>query len=85
MSIHRSLKIRGGLTRARNVLTRVERITKLKKDKKLNEGDSVFGLPKVRVVVLKKKKKKAEEAEAGTAAAEGTGEAGAAEAAKPAE
>jgi small basic protein (TIGR04137 family) len=85
MSIHRSLKVRGGLARARNVLTRVERIEKLKRDKKFDEEGSVFGLPKVKVVVAKKKKKKAEEGEEGAVPAEGAAEAGAAEAAKPAE
>ena len=91
MSIHRSLKVRGGLARARNVLTRVERIAKLTTEKRFDDDTSVFGLPKVKVVVVKKKKKKAAEdgegAEGaeGAATAEGGGEAGAAEAAKPAE
>jgi small basic protein (TIGR04137 family) len=65
MSIHRSLKIRGGLARARNVLTRVERIEKLRKDKKFGDDDSVFGLPKVKVVVIKAKKKEKKAPEAG--------------------
>jgi len=47
MSIDRSLKVKGALTRHRNVLTRAERVDKLKEDEKWSEGDSVLGLPKV--------------------------------------
>ncbi|MHC4571677.1 MAG: small basic protein [Planctomycetota bacterium] len=47
MSIDRSLKIRGALKRHRNVLTRVERIEKLKEEERWSEDDSLFGLPKV--------------------------------------
>jgi small basic protein (TIGR04137 family) len=47
MSIDRSLKLKGALTRHRNVLSRVERIEKLKEEEKWQDGDSAFGLPKV--------------------------------------
>jgi small basic protein (TIGR04137 family) len=47
MSVDRSLKIKGALSRHRNVLTRAERIVKLKDEEKWNEGDSLLGLPKV--------------------------------------
>jgi small basic protein (TIGR04137 family) len=47
MSIDRSLKVKGALTRHRNVLTRAERVEKLKKEEKWLEGDSMLGLPKV--------------------------------------
>lgn len=47
MSIDRSLKMKGALTRHRNVLTRAERIERLKEQERWSEGDSVFGLPKV--------------------------------------
>lgn len=47
MSIDRSLKIKGALTRHRNVLTRAERIEKLKEEEKWSEGESLTGLPKV--------------------------------------
>ncbi len=47
MSIDRSLKIKGALTRHRNVLTRAERIEKLKDEERWSEQDSVLGLPKV--------------------------------------
>lgn len=47
MSIDPSLKIKGALTRHRNVLTRAERIEKLKDEEQWAEGDSLLGLPKV--------------------------------------
>ena len=47
MSIDRSLKVKGALTRHRNVLTRAERIEKLKDEEKWSEGDPLTGLPKV--------------------------------------
>ena len=47
MSIDRSLKIKGHLSRHRNVLTRAERIEKLKDEGRWDEDDSLLGLPKV--------------------------------------
>ena len=47
MSIDRSLKIKGALTRHRNVLSRAERIEQLKDEDRWSEGDSLLGLPKV--------------------------------------
>ena len=47
MSIDRSLKIKGALSRHRNVLSRTERIEKLAEEDRWEEGDSVTGLPKV--------------------------------------
>jgi small basic protein (TIGR04137 family) len=47
MSIDRSLKIKGALKRHRNVLTRAERVEKLKDEERWNESNSLFGLPKV--------------------------------------
>ncbi|HVK18196.1 MAG TPA: small basic protein [Fimbriiglobus sp.] len=72
MSIDKSLRRKGGLTKARCVLKRSERILKMLEDGKFADGQSPFGLPKTRVqkVVLKKKAKKEEAAgEAGAAAA----------------
>jgi small basic protein (TIGR04137 family) len=43
MSIHKSLKLKGSMQRARNVLTRKERIAVMK------ELKSIYGLPKTRV------------------------------------
>lgn len=75
MTIDKSLKIRRGGASNRSVLTRIERLQRLKEADRWQEGDSPLGLPKVRVrkLVMKKKKKKKEE--------EGEGEAGAAPAA----
>jgi small basic protein (TIGR04137 family) len=47
MSVDRSLKIKGALSRHRNVLTRAERIEQLKDEEKWSEGDSLLGLAKV--------------------------------------
>ena len=66
MSIHKSLLAGERLRRQRNVLTRWERITKLKEEERWPESRSVFGLPKVKVVHAKKHKKvKKEEAAEG--------------------
>lgn len=75
MTMDKSLRVRSGMARARSVLTRDERIQRLTKADRWQEGDSPFGLPKVRVyklAVKQKKKKKAEDeegAEAGAGAA----------------
>jgi small basic protein (TIGR04137 family) len=67
----KSLKVRLGLARARSVLTRGERIERLKTADRWKEGDSPFGLAKVRVykLAMKKKKKKKEEEEGAEGAA----------------
>lgn len=74
MSIDRSLKIKGALTRHRNVLTRAERIEQLKEEEKWSEEDSVLGLPKVAHrkshAGRKDKEAPAKEAEGEVAAAE---------------
>ena len=65
MTMDRSLRVRAGLTRARSVLTRAERIERLKESDRWSEGESPLGLDKVRVykLALKKKKKKKKEDE----------------------
>lgn len=66
MTIDKSLRIRSGVTRSRNVLTRAERISKLQEGDRWREGNPVLGLPKVRVQKLAiKKKKKAKKLEDG--------------------
>ncbi len=84
MTIDKSLKVKRGATRNRSVLTRVERIARLKEEDSWTEGDSPLGLRKVRVrkLTMKKKKKKKEEEGAEGAAAPAKGAKGAA--AKPA-
>ena len=59
MTIDKSLKSRKGVSRSRNVLTRVERIEKMQSQDRWTDETSPFALPKIRVykVVLKKKKK----------------------------
>ena len=47
MSVDRSLKVKGALSRHRNVLSRAERIENLKGEDRWAEGDAVTGLPKV--------------------------------------
>ena len=66
MSIDKSLKRKAGGTRNRCVLTRVERILKMKEEGKFGDGRSPFGLPKTRVqkIALRKKAKKEAEGEA---------------------
>lgn len=74
MSIDKSLRRKNTLARARNVLTRGERIKVLKDEERWQEGRSPFNLPKVRVVkvvVKKAKKAKEEEKAEGEGAAEG--------------
>ena len=63
MSIDKSLRRKNTLERARNVLTRGERIKVLKDEERWQEGRSPYALPKVRVhrVVIKKVKKAKEE------------------------
>lgn len=67
MTMDKSLQVRRGLVRSRSVLTRAERIERLKASDRWNEGDSPFGLDKVRVykIAMKKKKKKEETDEDG--------------------
>jgi len=62
MSIDKSLSIKDQLKRQRNVLKRSERIEELKKQKIWKEEDSVFGLPKLKALVRKKKAKPKEAA-----------------------
>jgi len=47
MSLDKSLRSSGALTRHRNVLSRAERVERLADDEKWQDGDDVFGLPKV--------------------------------------
>jgi small basic protein (TIGR04137 family) len=85
MTMDKSLQIRAGLARARSVLSRDERIARLKEADKWEEGRSPLGLPKVRVIKLamkKKKKAKAEEGAEGAAAPAAAAPAGKAPAGK---
>ncbi len=66
MSIDKSLLSKSKLVRQRNVLSRPERIKHLQDEGEWDEKKSVYGLPKVKIVKIKKKvkvKKKVEETE----------------------
>lgn len=58
MTIDKTLKIKAGSVKTRNVLTRAERMERLLKEDRWSEGDQAYGLPKVRVVKISMKKKK---------------------------
>jgi small basic protein (TIGR04137 family) len=79
MTMDKSLRVRAGMTRARSVLTRDERIQRLIKADRWKDGDSPYGLPKVRVykIAVKTKKKKKKEDEEGAEGAAATPAAGA--------
>ncbi len=64
MSMDRSLKAKGKLARLRNVLTRNERLLALEREGRWNsESDSPYGLPKVKVLRVKKRAKEKKEKE----------------------
>ncbi|MBI5778932.1 MAG: small basic protein [Planctomycetes bacterium] len=72
MSIHRSLAVIGKLRRHRNVLKKSERLERLLSDGKPEGEIAIFGLPKLRNIMLKAKPKPKKEAAAeGAAPAEG--------------
>jgi small basic protein (TIGR04137 family) len=48
MSLDKSLKKGGGLTRARNVLTRAERLAVLQEDERWGPEKGVYNLPKTK-------------------------------------
>jgi len=75
MSIDRTLKIKGALSRHRNVLSRAERIEQLKDEERWAEGGSVLALPKVahRKSHAGRKAKEAPATEAAPEVAAGTG------------
>ena len=74
MSLDRSLKSANALVRHRNVLTRAERLERLKEEEKWTEAKSVFNLPKVanRKMEVGGKADKAEAATEGAATTPGT-------------
>lgn len=85
MTIDKSLKVRRGATSSRSVLTRIERLEKLKEMDRWSEGDSPLGLAKVRVRKLQLKKKKKKEKDEETPAKGGkAAKGGAVKAAAPA-
>jgi len=65
MSVHKTLKASSAMLRVRNVLSRYERIVELERQGQFKDGNSPYGLRKVRVMKPKKRgkaaKKKGEE------------------------
>ncbi len=61
MSIDKSLVSKGKLVRHRSVLTRTERVQHLTDEGLWDEKKSVYGLPKVKTIKVKKKAKVAKE------------------------
>ena len=84
MPIDKTLKVKSGAIKNRNVLKRAERIEKLRELEKFQPGMSVLGLPKVRVPKLALKKKKKAKAEEGAVEGEGAAAPAAGGAGKPA-
>lgn len=70
MAIHPSLKISDKDKKQRSVLKRTERIRMMMEKGNWKEGDTVYGLPKIKTVRIKIKKEKVEKATE-TAVAEG--------------
>ena len=77
MSIHPSLTISEKDKQARSVLKRIERIRQMQEKGNWKQGDSVYGLPKIKSLRIKIKKEKVEKAatttEAGATAAPAAG------------
>jgi small basic protein (TIGR04137 family) len=73
MSIHPSLRGASTLIGERSVFTRIERVQKLLREGKLEEGNSPFGLPKVKTRVKVKSAKVATEDDGAPAAAAAEG------------
>ena len=66
MSIHPSLTISEKDKKVRSVLKRSERIKQMQEKSKWKQGDSVYGLPKLKTLRIKIKKEKVEKAESAT-------------------
>ncbi len=69
MSIHSSLRAKkGGMDSLRNVMKRHERVRHLMTQGTWSEGQSVYGLPKIKQTKMKARKAAAKEKEEATAA-----------------
>lgn len=68
MSIHPSLVLSEKDKMSRSVLKRTERIRQMHEKGKWKEGDSVYGLPKIKTLKIKIKKEKTVKADATTEA-----------------
>lgn len=68
MSIHPSLTISEKDKKTRSVLKRIERIRQMQEKGNWKQGDSVYGLPKIKSLRIKIKKEKVEKAATATEA-----------------
>ena len=84
MSQHPSLRSAGKDAASRSVLKRYERVKILKEKDKWKDDESVYGLPKVKIIKFKVKKEKAAAAEGAEGAEAAAPAAGAAVKAAPA-
>lgn len=73
MAQHPSLRSKEKGKQHRSVLKRYERVRELKEKEKWKEGDSVFGLLKLKILKFKLKKEKAVPAAEAVPGAEGAG------------
>ena len=58
MTMDQSLRVKAGAIKNRNVMTRAERVARMKELGKFDENESIVGMPKVRVVKVSLKRKK---------------------------
>jgi len=72
MSIHPSLRSSDKDKKQRSVLKRAERLRSMLGKGQWKEGDSVYGLPKIKTIRIKIKKEKAEKVETTAVGTEGT-------------
>lgn len=84
MSIHPSLTISEKDKKARSVLKRIERIRQMQEKGNWKQGDSVYGLPKIKSLRIKIKKEKVEKAATTTEEGAAPAAAGAKDASKAA-
>lgn len=71
MSIHPSLRSSDKNKKQRSVLKRAERLRSMLGKGQWREGDSVYGLPKIKTIRIKIKKEKAEKVETTAVGTEG--------------
>ena len=71
MSIHPSLRSSDKDKKQRSVLKRAERLRSMLGKGQWKEGDSVYGLPKIKTIRIKIKKEKAEKVETTAVGTEG--------------
>jgi small basic protein (TIGR04137 family) len=83
MSIHPSLTISEKDKKTRSVLKRIERIRQMQEKGDWKQGDSVYGLPKIKTLRIKIKKEKVEKAVTTEEGSSATAAAGAKAAAAP--